>query len=51
MFAFVDRSNSVDLLFKTLLCGTADGITPFWKVKPAEACKFFFVNGRMCCTV
>ncbi len=41
MFAFVYASNSVDLLFKTLLCGTPDGISPFFTVNPSDACEYF----------
>jgi hypothetical protein len=39
VYAFMDRSNFGDLLLKTLMCKLGN-LTPFWKVKPFEACKY-----------
>jgi hypothetical protein len=45
VYAFMDRSNFGDLLLKTLMCKLGN-LTPFWKVKPFEACKYcVFVVG------
>jgi hypothetical protein len=40
----MDRSNFGDLLLKTLMCKLGN-LTPFWKVKPFEACKYCIALG------
>jgi hypothetical protein len=40
----MDRSNFGDLLLKTLMCKLGN-LTPFWKVKPFEACKYCVFPG------
>lgn len=40
LFEFTAQSNPLDLFFKTMMCGTENGITPFYKANPSIACKF-----------
>lgn len=39
MYAFVDVSNPLDLFFKSMLCKTQNGVTPFFTSTPNPACE------------
>jgi hypothetical protein len=54
IFTFIDTAPAFTLFFKTLLCKSPYGISPFFKKGPSEACKsailsFFFISHYRLC--
>ncbi len=42
IFLYIDTAPPFTLFFKTLLCKSPYGISPFFKKSPGEACKLIF---------